>query len=80
MMFKHVRVFLSVALLPTLLIVSIRNSPAQNAETWPVKPIRIVVPYPPGGGAEILARLAATHMSNTFGQPVIVEKIGRAHV
>ena len=78
MKFQNIRLLISVALLPTLLIVSICNSAAQNAETWPVKPIRIVVPYPPGGGAEILARLAATHMSNTFGQPVIVENRGGA--
>ena len=54
------------------------DSAAQKSEAWPVKPIRIVVPYPPGGGAEILARLASVHMSDTFGQPVIVENRGGA--
>ena len=78
MKLQNVRLLISIALLPALLVVCMRDSAAQKTETWPVKPIRIVVPYPPGGGAEILARLAATHMSNTFGQPVIVENRGGA--
>jgi tripartite-type tricarboxylate transporter receptor subunit TctC len=40
---------------------------------FPVKPIRIVVPFPSGGYADVLARHIATDMSAAFGQPVVVE-------
>ena len=43
------------------------------AQTWPTKPIRLVVTYPPGGGADTVARLIAPRMSETLGQPVVVE-------
>ncbi len=40
---------------------------------WPDKPIRIIVPYAPGGFTDIVSRLVAQKMSARFGQPVIVE-------
>lgn len=44
---------------------------AQSA--WPTKPIRFVVPFPAGGGADMGARAIATHMGDAFGKPVLVE-------
>jgi tripartite-type tricarboxylate transporter receptor subunit TctC len=44
-----------------------------HAQDYPVKPIRIVVPLPPGGSNDVLARILAQKMSESFGQPVIVE-------
>jgi tripartite-type tricarboxylate transporter receptor subunit TctC len=43
------------------------------AQSYPTKPIRIVVPYPPGGFNDTLARTLAEHMHQTWGQTVIVD-------
>jgi tripartite-type tricarboxylate transporter receptor subunit TctC len=43
------------------------------AQAYPDRPIRLIVTYPPGGGADLMARLVAPHMSEVLGQTVIVE-------
>jgi len=43
------------------------------AQTWPERPVRIIVPFPPGGGTEAVARLVAAHYQEVFGQPFVVE-------
>ena len=43
------------------------------ADTWPSKPIRIIVPYPPGGTSDILARALGPGITAALGQPVVVE-------
>jgi tripartite-type tricarboxylate transporter receptor subunit TctC len=41
--------------------------------SWPERPIRWIVPYPPGGGTDIAARLIGDKISHTLGQPVIID-------
>ena len=44
-----------------------------SAQTFPSRPLRFIMPYPPGGSSEILARPIAQEMTKFFGQPVIVD-------
>jgi tripartite-type tricarboxylate transporter receptor subunit TctC len=51
---------------------------AARAQAWPSRPIRLVVPYPPGGGADTTARLLAEPMGALLGQGIVVENRGGA--
>ena len=44
-----------------------------SAQTFPAKPVHIIVPFPPGGGADALARIMQPHLVKLWGQPVIIE-------
>ena len=46
---------------------------AASAQTWPAKPVTIVVPFPAGGTTDVLARAISTKLSAAIGQPVIVD-------
>jgi tripartite-type tricarboxylate transporter receptor subunit TctC len=48
-------------------------APSARAQTYPTRPVRVVVPLSAGSAADILARQLATKMSEGFGQPVVVE-------
>ena len=47
--------------------------PSWAQEKWPQKPLRIIVGFPPGGGADAMARLVASRLPDRLGQPVVVE-------
>src|SRR5205814_9116174 len=51
---------------------------AQAQDAWPSKPIRFILPFPPGGGTDILGRLIAENLSTRLGQPVVTENRGGA--
>ena len=44
-----------------------------SAQTYPTKPIHMIVPYPAGGGTDFFARLIGQKMSELVGQPIVVE-------
>jgi tripartite-type tricarboxylate transporter receptor subunit TctC len=65
-----IRKILSVAALAAAFSVS--------AQDWPAKPVRWVVPYPPGGGTDVIARIMQQRMSEALGQAMVIENRGGA--
>jgi tripartite-type tricarboxylate transporter receptor subunit TctC len=62
----------------TLGLLSLALAPSA-AQDWPAKPIRLIVPYPAGGGTDFVARLVADHLSKLLNQPIFVENRGGAN-
>ncbi len=61
-------------LLPALLALLLPLAPTSaHAQTWPTKPIRLVVPFAPGGSSSIVARAIAAEMEKGLGQPIIID-------
>jgi tripartite-type tricarboxylate transporter receptor subunit TctC len=58
-------------LLASVLVLSATSVFAQG--TWPAKPIRLVVPYPAGGGTDYLARMMGERLSKALGQTIVVD-------
>jgi tripartite-type tricarboxylate transporter receptor subunit TctC len=56
-----------------LLLAGLLPPSLAQAQAWPAKPIRMIVPVAPGGGADITSRLVAQKLSERFGQQVIVD-------
>src|SRR5437899_9027310 len=61
-----------------ILVLGLCAAMAVSAHDWPGKPVRFIVPYPPGGGTDVIARIVQTRLSEALGQPIIIENRGGA--
>ena len=60
------------ALIIALLTATVMPATAQTAK-WPLRPVRVIVPFPPGGSTDIIARLISPHLTQEFGQQFVID-------
>src|SRR5262245_22963402 len=51
---------------------------AAAAQSYPARPITVIVPFPPGGATDVLARFLGERLRETLGQPVVIENVSGA--
>jgi tripartite-type tricarboxylate transporter receptor subunit TctC len=61
-----------------LLLTLLASGPLLAQDAYPTRPVRFILPFPPGGGTDILGRLIAERLSANLGQPVVTENRGGA--
>jgi tripartite-type tricarboxylate transporter receptor subunit TctC len=66
------------ALLAAAILLGTGPLAAQDARDYPSKPIRFIVPYPPAGGTDIVARILAEPLGAVLGQPIVIDNRGGA--
>jgi len=71
--------FVSIATAAMMALSAISSTAWAQAQNFPNKPIKIVVPFVPGGGSDSVARVIAKGMTEQLGQPVVVENRGGAN-
>src|SRR3990172_3495078 len=65
--------FFTHAAVASILALGLLASPPVAAQTWPTKPVRFIVPFPPGGSVDPLARMVGVKLGESLGQQFIVE-------
>ena len=66
------------SLLVTLALAATCGGHALAQDAWPTKPVKIVVPFPPGGTSDVMARMVSEELAKALKQPVIIENLGGA--
>lgn len=56
-----------------LALVLAASLPPAHAQAWPGKPVRIIVPFPPGGGVDFIARVVGKHLAERLGQQLVID-------
>src|ERR1700687_692469 len=79
---RHDRGRMMTATWKSLAIVAVLALPlaaaSARADDYPSHPIKLIVPYAPGGGADAVARIVGKRVSETIGQPIVIENRGGA--
>ena len=57
---------------------AVLHSTSAAAQAWPVKPVRLMVPFPPGGSTDIVARIVGQKLGERLGQSIVIENRGGA--
>jgi len=65
-------------ILTTALVTSCLATPALAQAPWPNRPVRVIIPFAPGGGTDIGGRILCQRLSELWGQPVVIENRGGA--
>lgn len=65
--------FATAVLRPLAVVAAMALAPSSYAQQYPTKPIRLIVPFAPGGPTDSISRAVAHQMSGTLGQPIVVE-------
>ena len=61
-----------------VLVLAVAGIAGAQAQSYPTRPITLVVPFPPGGSTDAAARIMAERMRSSLGQPIVIENVGGA--
>jgi tripartite-type tricarboxylate transporter receptor subunit TctC len=67
-----------IAIIALAVVASVAAQAHAQAQNWPSRQITLIVPFPPGGSTDVVARIMAEGMRPLLGQPVIIENVGGA--
>lgn len=70
---QTLREMLSVLAIGSVFALGLSHSAALRAQSWPAKPVRLVVPYTPGAGTDTIARILAQKVGESLGQQVVID-------
>jgi tripartite-type tricarboxylate transporter receptor subunit TctC len=75
---KHLSQAIFVCALRALMLVGVTTQAATAQPAWPDHPVKLIVPFSPGGSTDRLGRLIGQHLSEAFGQPFVIENVAGA--
>lgn len=61
-------------ILISFFVTALGATPSAPAQSFPTKPVRIIVPFAAGGGTDLIARALAQKLAEGWGQPVVIDK------